>query len=182
MNNNAKIVSNIRNQDYLKFRYYDSEIKKLVYSDEWVDIKDKYEALSLFFDHAKRYADGKVDQIIGIKDSKNLDIYEGDLLRWEQTNLRGKKYVYISRFDVTFEMFIYPPKPDPEWGELPFGHDYRNVTIIGNVYSPAPQEIVDAYKESGWGWWIYHKSYEDYLKSMGRDKDIALMQEFAKHP
>ncbi len=65
MNNNSK----------LKFRYYDSALKRMVYSEDWSQ-------LSIFFEWANNYAhDNVIMQFTGIQDKNKNDIYENDIIQ-----------------------------------------------------------------------------------------------------
>jgi uncharacterized phage protein (TIGR01671 family) len=63
----------------LKFRYYDTVLKRFVRSDEY-RISDRLAQLSEFFTNAETYADGEVQQFTGLVDCNGEDIYDGDIV------------------------------------------------------------------------------------------------------
>lgn len=66
----------------MKFRYWDDELKQFVYSTEF-GYGNPFIQLSAFFNKAATYSK-VVEQWTGIQDSQRKDIYEGDIVEYEE--------------------------------------------------------------------------------------------------
>lgn len=103
----------------IKFRFWDTYYKEMLYRDLYFFEEQGIRAVPDVY--SKLY---EVMQYIGIKDSKGIDIYEGDILSFDDD-----KSSYRAVVDYVHDGF----KLRPVNGMIP-NIDFEHWTIIGNVY------------------------------------------------
>ena len=127
----------------IKFRAWDKETEEFVYSDEpfddvWMEFKDgKLGAFALHgMDSGSMHAPPMpicddlepVQQFTGLKDSKGVDIYEGDILKAhhpnEQNYFKGTPVWVneLSRYNLETDKFSIAM------------YEFEDFEIIGNIY------------------------------------------------
>lgn len=110
----------------IKFRGWDDSIKCMFTSDSV--------GISNFFSHANRWK-YIIQQYTGLKDSKGVDIYEGDLIQYNQNS----SYDGMS-FEVKWSEdslgYIFQSKTGEvltnEW--TPNGNRFKLIEVVGNVH------------------------------------------------
>ena len=125
-----------------KFRYFDKDLKRMVYSDEF----KKYQGLSEFFSNIK---DENVDQWTGIKDKNNREIYYNDIVylkfKEKPENGRMKGTAIITRsitmgagilynYDSDFPEKIWAGKFNSEIEEIWEDDFLWDIKVIGNIH------------------------------------------------
>ena len=95
----------------LKFRYWDSEIKQMVYSDEFNWENNNFR-LEKFFGKAAIYAK-KIQQFTGLNDKLGSPIYEGDILKTLEGDVNKVTYNSVPSFDEVEDMMKSLEKKRP---------------------------------------------------------------------
>jgi uncharacterized phage protein (TIGR01671 family) len=126
--NKFRIVAEMT-QRQIKFRYYDPQLKKLVYSDEW-EIKNVFERLSIFFNHAALYCvDGQIQQFTGLLDKEGKEIYEGDIIHRYFSH--DNQYTYL--VDYNQEDCAYVLKKGNEESFMLYV-PVKTFKVVGNIF------------------------------------------------
>ena len=113
----------------LKFRYWDSVLKMMVYSDEY-SYTNNLQGLESFFRNAKNYAfENNVMQWTGMYDKRSIEIYDGDIINFYFDGYNERSIVF---FDRGFSVHAYNNDPgyEPFIGIV----DPSDIEIIGNIY------------------------------------------------
>ena len=122
----------------LKFRIWDKQNKKWIY--EW-DASHKRLAISLVglvyhggYDDVLPENDYVIQQYTGLKDSKGVEIYEGDLIQYNQnSNYDGMNFEVIWS-DASFGWVLKSKTGDYLTNQItPNGPRYNFLEIISNV-------------------------------------------------
>jgi uncharacterized phage protein (TIGR01671 family) len=122
----------------LKFRIWDKQNKKWIY--EW-DASHKRLAISLVglvyhggYDDVLPENDYVIQQYTGLKDSKGVEIYEGDLIQYNQnSNYDGMNFEVIWS-DASFGWVLKSKTGDYLTNQItPNGARYNFLEIISNV-------------------------------------------------
>ena len=148
-----------------KFRAWDKMRSRMLYSEDFhsVSFRTSGDIFTAYPKEKKGLSSksilissetGYLMQSIGLKDSKNVEIYEGDIVRWDDgsTNRQhlSEKAIYWRVAQVVYEpgCFIFRPIPgksincnptsDFKCGSFMYSPDasaYENIMeIIGNIY------------------------------------------------
>ena len=132
----------------LKFRAWDTLAKKFTYPDQGYQ---GHYVLSLDgkFQNLQNGSGGDeyvVQQWTGLKDSKGLDIYEGDIVEFEiplhnekfETPLRNKKHIAVIKFCNC--AFTVVAKSEDHWFSIKFLHEIHDdicnlkLIVIDNIF------------------------------------------------
>ena len=127
------------NNRELKFRYYDEYLKSFRYSDsyEWPTNSEK---LYYFFDHANRYAkDGIIQQYTGLKDSKGVEIFEGDVVKYNPDEPNTEREGIIEWCDYYHGWAIRDKQcyPESNYGVFSLASpfmSFNDVKIISHIF------------------------------------------------
>jgi len=107
-----------------KFRYWDSIVKQLVYSDDF-DFPTNERKLSTFFQKADLYAEGIIQQWTGLTDSQEVEVYEGDIIRF---NLCDEEYELA---EVEWHGVGWRAKTPNKNNVFIWYFDYK---VVGNIF------------------------------------------------
>lgn len=112
----------------IKFRAWDKENKKLI---SWRDICSYYNLLSMLDPVARDYDRYEVMQYTGLHDKNGKEIYEGDILQWQEANKDHSGYWVV--YDHTdFKLWngkYHKTIIDPTWYEV-IGNIYENPELL----------------------------------------------------
>jgi hypothetical protein len=110
--------------------------KYRVYIKHWGDLNDEFiyikeGELYIYFRNWEQnmYESAVFQQFTGVKDSKGVDIYEGDLIESPYDRI---PFVVEYVTDSVGSQFILAPQNDEDEGyTLPIDNDY---TVVGNIF------------------------------------------------
>jgi len=135
-------------QRQLKFRAWDTLAKQFTYPDK--GYQGHYVlTLNGQFQNLQNGSGGDeyvVQQFTGLKDSKGLDIYEGDIVEFEiplhnekfETPLRNKKHIAVIKFCNC--AFTVVAKSEDHWFSIKFLHEIHDdicnlkLIVIDNIF------------------------------------------------
>jgi len=135
-------------QRAIKFRAWDTLAKKFTYPDK--GYQGHYVlTLNGQFQNLQNGSGGDeyvVQQFTGLKDSKGLDIYEGDIVEFEiplhnekfETLLRNKKHIAVIKFCNC--AFTVVAKSEDHWFSIKFLHEIHDdicnlkLIVIDNIF------------------------------------------------
>jgi hypothetical protein len=136
------------NNRQLKFRAWDKLAKQFTYPDK--GYQGHYVlTLNGQFQNLQNGSGGDeyvVQQFTGLKDSKGLDIYEGDIVEFEiplhnekfETPLRNKKHIAVIKF--CNYAFTVVAKSEDHWFSIKFLHEIHDdicnlkLIVIDNIF------------------------------------------------
>jgi uncharacterized phage protein (TIGR01671 family) len=110
----------------IKFRAWDESDKVYYYSDD----AKRFWSLSNFFKLAqglKNYPNN-IQQFTGLKDSKGVEIYEGDIIRYAVDGCHQDQPIEVKWHVAGFELFS-------QVGDPYYRMDLNSIEVIGNIYS-----------------------------------------------
>lgn len=115
----------------IKFRVWDLEFKELLYGPECMVSTEGRLYLNYKTGTIKSFGDGKyiIQQFTGLKDDKNKDIYEGDILRVESYDGWFDKEPNYYNLLVEYRI---SPSGDSDLSGFLYIPKFREV--IGNIY------------------------------------------------
>ena len=176
-------------QRQLKFRVWDKLEKRFIYPDKGyqghyvLDLNGRFQNLQ----NGSGGDEYVVQQYIGLKDADGRDIYEGDLVQYNQNSSYDNiSFEVVWSFDERKWVLISKNNDELVNEKTPNGYRYRFLKIVGNIFETQErfEKLKEYAEQKNWKVIIGEPSLNSYELSIWTPNDEKLFHRriFSKNP